>query len=366
MDYAMRSGFISQALEVLGIGWHGFRALTVHQKGLWPRFFAKMGPFSGSGSTRETKKNSEKQSETCSLVLVVLGKCGREVRKAVKLDSKYWTRSPESSKSRRCYAVGTRWLVSIAICRTIKNLLDNGIRGPDARPLGLLLALHGHIETFSKAPKRLYRLFDAPLNLGPFSSGVLCDRRSRSCIVAPVEALLKPNVSCLGTCRCMLSVMGLCSGEDPICPGVSLDLGGDARVEVEWFVRLSLSSASWRGDHFPIGDVTVLVTFAAVGQGHALFVGAVACDLLRREGWDSVGEFALPEEVGRPLGHGSPCRGGKVKIAGGLPAKERKVNAHGLVQITRYIALEIEKTQVARKPTPWTVVGVGLKACMEA
>ncbi|OWM75288.1 hypothetical protein CDL15_Pgr012248 [Punica granatum] len=55
-------------------------------------------------------------------------KCGREVRKVVKMDLKYWTRSPESSKYRGCYAVGTRWLVSIAICRTIKNLLDNGIR----------------------------------------------------------------------------------------------------------------------------------------------------------------------------------------------------------------------------------------------
>ncbi|OWM75337.1 hypothetical protein CDL15_Pgr012297 [Punica granatum] len=43
-------------------------------------------------------------------------------------------------------------------------------RGPDARPPGLLLALHGHIETFSKMPKRLYRLFDEPVNLGPFSS----------------------------------------------------------------------------------------------------------------------------------------------------------------------------------------------------
>ncbi|PKI68278.1 hypothetical protein CRG98_011329 [Punica granatum] len=44
-------------------------------------------------------------------------------------------------------------------------------RGPDVRPPGLLLALHGHIEMFSKVPKRLYRLFDAPVNLGPFSSG---------------------------------------------------------------------------------------------------------------------------------------------------------------------------------------------------
>ena len=31
-----------------------------------------------------------------------------------------------------------------------------------------------------------------------------------------------------------------------------------------------------------------------------------------------------------------------------------------------YIALEMEKTQMARRPTRWTVVGVGLKACMEA
>ncbi|PKI47268.1 hypothetical protein CRG98_032339 [Punica granatum] len=44
------------------------------------------------------------------------------------MDLKYWTRSPESSKYHGCYAVGMRWLVSIAICRTIKNLLDNGIR----------------------------------------------------------------------------------------------------------------------------------------------------------------------------------------------------------------------------------------------
>ncbi|OWM79560.1 hypothetical protein CDL15_Pgr022972 [Punica granatum] len=35
----------------------------------------------------------------------------------------------------------------------------------------------------------------------------------------------------------------------------------------------------------------MLVTFAAGGKGHALFVGVVACDLLRREGWDSVSKF---------------------------------------------------------------------------
>ncbi|OWM87271.1 hypothetical protein CDL15_Pgr022214 [Punica granatum] len=44
-------------------------------------------------------------------------------------------------------------------------------RGPDVRPPRLLLALHGHIETFSKVPKRLYRLFDALMSLEPFLSG---------------------------------------------------------------------------------------------------------------------------------------------------------------------------------------------------
>ncbi|PKI61893.1 hypothetical protein CRG98_017722 [Punica granatum] len=49
----------------------------------------------------------------------------------------------------------------------------------------------------------------------------------------------------------------------------------------------------WRvgRDHSPAKDVTVVVTFEAGGQGHALLVGAVACDLLRREGWDSVSKF---------------------------------------------------------------------------
>ncbi|OWM76832.1 hypothetical protein CDL15_Pgr023718 [Punica granatum] len=88
----------------------------------------------------------------------------------------------------------------------LPSLVSHGITSdlsPDVRPPGLLLALHGHIETFSKVPKRLYRLFDAPRRVGR--------------------------------------------------------------------------------DHYPVGDVTVLVTFAAGGQGHALFVGAIVCDLLRRE-----------------------------------------------------------------------------------
>ncbi|OWM90077.1 hypothetical protein CDL15_Pgr000864 [Punica granatum] len=38
-----------------------------------------------------------------------------------------WMRSPESSKYRWRYTVEMRWLALIAICRTIENLLDNGI-----------------------------------------------------------------------------------------------------------------------------------------------------------------------------------------------------------------------------------------------
>ncbi|PKI44988.1 hypothetical protein CRG98_034627 [Punica granatum] len=42
--------------------------------------------------------------------------------------------------------------------------------GLDTRPPGLLLAMHGHIETFSMMPKRPYRLFDEPVGLEPFST----------------------------------------------------------------------------------------------------------------------------------------------------------------------------------------------------
>ncbi|OWM75318.1 hypothetical protein CDL15_Pgr012278 [Punica granatum] len=48
---------------------------------------------------------------------------------------------------------------------------DPSIISLNARPPRLLLALHRHIETFSKVPKRHYRLFDAFVSLGPFSSG---------------------------------------------------------------------------------------------------------------------------------------------------------------------------------------------------
>ncbi|PKI72862.1 hypothetical protein CRG98_006730 [Punica granatum] len=43
--------------------------------------------------------------------------------------------------------------------------------GLDARLPGLLLGMHGYIETFSMKPQQLYRLFDEPVDLGPFSSG---------------------------------------------------------------------------------------------------------------------------------------------------------------------------------------------------
>ncbi|PKI38258.1 hypothetical protein CRG98_041357 [Punica granatum] len=40
------------------------------------------------------------------------------------------------------------------------------------------------------------------------------------------------------------------------------------------------------------------MTFAASGQGHALFIRVVACDLLRREGWDSMSKY---QEAGREV-----------------------------------------------------------------
>ncbi|OWM84147.1 hypothetical protein CDL15_Pgr026457 [Punica granatum] len=42
----------------------------------------------------------------------------------------------------------------------------------------------------------------------------------------------------------------------------------------------------------------MLETFVAGGQGHALFIGAVASDLLRMDGWDSVSKF---QDAGREV-----------------------------------------------------------------
>ncbi|PKI36713.1 hypothetical protein CRG98_042893 [Punica granatum] len=253
------------------------------------------------------------------------------------MDAASWTQSPKSNKGNAEATTSVRewrgapergawhWVMALlGWADATPNVL---ICRKPASPLGrLLVALP---DAGSIAGAILCQLFDAPIGLEPFSSGycravalvtrmgisvqiwsprgvfdlansillslelarakgskdstaeciVFCLRRGVA-FATPlfVGALLKPNVSCPGTCRYMLSVMGLCSGEGPICPGVLLDLSGDARVEVERY-------------HSPVGDVTVLVTFAAGGQGHALFVGAVACDLLWREGWDSVLKF---------------------------------------------------------------------------
>ncbi|OWM80561.1 hypothetical protein CDL15_Pgr015573 [Punica granatum] len=72
---------------------------------------------------------------------------------------------------------------------------DPAFRGPDVRPPGLLLALHGHIETFSKVPKQFYRLFDAPVSLGPFSSG--CRRAAAfvTCMGNFCSNLVRPRSS---------------------------------------------------------------------------------------------------------------------------------------------------------------------------
>ncbi|PKI39201.1 hypothetical protein CRG98_040407 [Punica granatum] len=121
---------------------------------------------------------------------------------------------------------------------------------------------------------------------------------------------------------------------------------------------------------FLIGRATQLVIPVASGLGHAMFVGAVACDLSWREcrhrasvlgvcAWvrwrharttrnDALGcadgcaplreetcapsrddawlrgvseKLALPMKVDQSSGHGLPCRGGMVKVTVGLPAK---------------------------------------------
>ncbi|OWM72935.1 hypothetical protein CDL15_Pgr016495 [Punica granatum] len=63
----------SQALGVAGSEWcedwtSTFTRLSIERKISFERV-----PFSRSGSTRETKLDSERQSETCSMALVVLG-----------------------------------------------------------------------------------------------------------------------------------------------------------------------------------------------------------------------------------------------------------------------------------------------------
>ncbi|OWM63265.1 hypothetical protein CDL15_Pgr026463 [Punica granatum] len=76
-------------------------------------------------------------------------------------------RIPRSRESES--AVVPAFVVLVILTSLVSHEITSDL-GPDVRPPGLLLALHGHIETFSKVPKRLYRLFDAPVNLGPFLS----------------------------------------------------------------------------------------------------------------------------------------------------------------------------------------------------
>ncbi|PKI64282.1 hypothetical protein CRG98_015322 [Punica granatum] len=88
-----------------------------------------------------------------------------------------------------------------------------------------------------------------------FIVGVVCGERLvrlpfPTCLVTPVDgapwrigALEAECVLPWGLC-CMLWVMGLCSSEGLTCPGVSLNLDGDAYVGIQWFARSSPSSAS--------------------------------------------------------------------------------------------------------------------------
>ncbi|OWM65568.1 hypothetical protein CDL15_Pgr023838 [Punica granatum] len=58
--------------------------------------------------------------------------------------------------------------------KAVKGKVEaRGKQGLDARPPGLMLAMHGHIETFSKMPKWLYQLFDVPVGLDPSHQDVV-------------------------------------------------------------------------------------------------------------------------------------------------------------------------------------------------
>ncbi|PKI70468.1 hypothetical protein CRG98_009138 [Punica granatum] len=227
-------------------------------------------------------------------------------------------------------------------------------RGPDARPPGLLLALHGHIETFSKVPKGLYRLFDTPVAPRGFRPSRLdsfefarakgsnnstsecvtfCLRRGVASAAPPLSRsidfffeLAVPEfyisaVPCFVHWRRkkMQNCHRECVTEVVLMLAVE-DAHGYVACRGRIVASFNRGCPSWRvgRDHSPVGDVTVLVTFAAGGQGHALLVGAVACDLLRREGWDSLvllGWLALELLIVSPWRKGenherSTCKGG--------------------------------------------------------
>ncbi|PKI58746.1 hypothetical protein CRG98_020853 [Punica granatum] len=131
MDYAMRSRFISQALEVPGIDWRRFRALTICEKGLRLCLSVEKAQFSGSGSTRKTKMSSETQSESYSMVLVVLGPCSHV--RAFASDCQVMNSNPSFSRESFVGAGGPKWGADGARPHSALELRALGVRG-GARP----------------------------------------------------------------------------------------------------------------------------------------------------------------------------------------------------------------------------------------
>ncbi|PKI71780.1 hypothetical protein CRG98_007796 [Punica granatum] len=83
-----------------------------------------------------------------------------------------WTRSPKSKLCLgRCPESAESSDADVAIGAVMRLVGVALLKRPDIGPPRLLLAMHGHIETFSKMPQRFYRLFDAPVDLGLFPSG---------------------------------------------------------------------------------------------------------------------------------------------------------------------------------------------------
>ncbi|PKI60095.1 hypothetical protein CRG98_019503 [Punica granatum] len=201
------------------------------------------------------------------------------------------------------------------------------------------------------------------------ASDALCDRRSRPCLVAPMDGVLR-RVGALevggralpwGPCLLSTEMVGLtaCGPLSRFC--LRLRKKGVPPHQASFLSKyrerdligvLVERRVGWA--HSPVRDVTVQMTAVAGGQGHALFVGTVACDLSWRKDRSSVfgvhgssrevfpvpivvvrdsdcllrrvrgvsEKLVLPRKVDRPSGQGSPCRGGRVKLAVGLPAKD--------------------------------------------
>ncbi|PKI61785.1 hypothetical protein CRG98_017835 [Punica granatum] len=317
-----------------------------------------------------------------------------------------------------------RW--SAYVPRRIEN------QSLDARPPGLLLAMHGHMETLSIVPQQLYRLFDRPVDLGPFSSRCRCPgvcsgrrpflmRMTGSVLVSFAGVTNygnlreKFNQGCPSVrrlpsscCRELQSGMSHCTSLRNAHRGrmmsekckvdpweVPSSTSRPIRCRAWWTLNsgsviittLEWSDRDW-GPHsctFPdCGLACAVVLKKARGAGsqkdramlrsselspvivrgvragpqclefkelsrrrasaskvciwvrwrHARTTrkDALSCARLREEmcarsrddPWlRGVSEkLALPRKVDRPSSHGSPCHGGRVKVAVGLPAKE--------------------------------------------